>query len=478
VPLSGTKNVSDISEIADKITVKIEGPVQGSGVIVKRYENEYTILTSWHVVKNINADENFIVNTSDGKQHSIDSATISRIGQVDLASISFKSSNEYKVASLGDVENVKSGNPIYVSGYPLPTVAVPVRIRRFLEGKVIANASVEIPNGYQLLYSNPTIPGMSGGSVLNAQGKLVGIHGQGETDAQLSEQSGIAIKTGTNQAVPITHYISTTSNISKANFFDDALGFSISSDDYIVLAESKLGVEGDEEKVIELSTMAIQKSPSALSYFLRAYAKDDLGDSKGAISDYSQALKYSPNDSMILNNRGLVRYGLEDYKGAIADYSKAIALDSSHELAYDNRGLARQGLEDYKGAIADHSKAINIDPNNALAYANRGLARAGLEDYKGAIADHSEAIELDPSNGVDYWNRGDSKFTLEQFRGAIDDYTKAIELFVDDPHSSIYTYRGISYENTGDLESACSDWKRAFEIGDEDAGEWVEDQCR
>ena len=40
--------------------------------------------------------------------------------------------------------------------------------------------------------------------LLNSQGRLVGIHGQGEVDFKSSEQEGIAIKTGTNQAVPIS----------------------------------------------------------------------------------------------------------------------------------------------------------------------------------------------------------------------------------------------------------------------------------
>ena len=68
------------------------------------------------------------------------------------------------------MKSVSSGSGIYVAGFPLPTSAVPTRIFRFLKGDVIANATVAIPNGYQLLYSNPTLPGMSGGAVMNAQG--------------------------------------------------------------------------------------------------------------------------------------------------------------------------------------------------------------------------------------------------------------------------------------------------------------------
>ena len=71
---------------------------------------------------------------------------------------------------------------------------------------MVANATVAITNGYQLLCSNPTLPGISGGAVLNAQGELMGIHGKGEADFEISDQEGVAVKTGTNQAVPIDYY--------------------------------------------------------------------------------------------------------------------------------------------------------------------------------------------------------------------------------------------------------------------------------
>jgi hypothetical protein len=123
-----------------------------------------------------------------------------------MAKLTFSSQESYEIARIGAIQKIKSGMILYVSGFPLPTPAVPTRIWRFLKGEVIANATVDIPNGYQLLYSNPTLPGMSGGAVLNSQGELIGIHGQGETDTKMSEQQGIAVKTGSNQAVPITFY--------------------------------------------------------------------------------------------------------------------------------------------------------------------------------------------------------------------------------------------------------------------------------
>ena len=48
------RDSSEIAKIAKEITVRLEGAgSQGSGVIVKKEVNRYTILTSWHVVKDL-----------------------------------------------------------------------------------------------------------------------------------------------------------------------------------------------------------------------------------------------------------------------------------------------------------------------------------------------------------------------------------------------------------------------------------------
>ena len=82
--------------------------------------------------------------------------------------------------TIGSSSNISQGDKIYVAGYPLATTAVPKRIMRFLPGTVIANSLEPLPDGYQILYTNPTLPGMSGGSVLDASSNLIGIHGRGK----------------------------------------------------------------------------------------------------------------------------------------------------------------------------------------------------------------------------------------------------------------------------------------------------------
>ena len=242
---------------------------------------------------------------------------------------------------------MSSGSGVYVAGFPLPTSAVPTRLWRFLKGDVIANATVAIPNGYQLLYSNPTLPGMSGGAVMNAQGQLVGIHGQGETDSKMSEQQGVAVKTGTNQAVPIAYY----SQYSAGDAVVASSAQATTADDYLAQVRAIVGKKGSEQEVIRLSNKALALRQSEEAYFQRAYAKDALGDKQGAIADYNQAIAVNPQYANTYLNRGNAKYDLGDRQGAIADYTQAIAVNPQYADAYNQRGNAKYYLGDKQGAI-------------------------------------------------------------------------------------------------------------------------------
>jgi hypothetical protein len=44
-------SASEVDKVAESITVLIDGPGPGAGVLVKRQGNTYSVLTAYHVVK-------------------------------------------------------------------------------------------------------------------------------------------------------------------------------------------------------------------------------------------------------------------------------------------------------------------------------------------------------------------------------------------------------------------------------------------
>ena len=529
-----------VAKVAQTIKVRVEGATQGSGVLMKRDGNRYTVLTAWHVVQGQRPGEELDIYTPDGQRHKVEQESIERLGEVDMAVLTFSSSNPYEVAPVGDVKSVSMGSPIFVAGFPLPSSAVPTRLLRFMKGDVIANASVSIPNGYQLLYSNPTVPGMSGGAVMNAQGQMVGIHGQGETDSKMSEQQGIAVKTGTNQAVPIAYYsqylagAAVVGSSAKAN----------SADDYLAQAKALLGKKGGEQEIIRLTNLVLATRESAQAYSYRGVAKFFVGDHQGGITEMSKAIAINPQYAEAYNNRGNAKHLLDDNQGAIADYDQAISINPQYANAYYNRGKAKfdlgdkQGaitdctlaisinpnlpqayacrgtakydLGDKQGAIADYNLAISINPKYANAYAYRGSAKDDLGDKQGAITDFSQAIAINPEGAEAYYNRGNAKYNLGDKKGAIADFSQAIAInpkyaeaynfrgaskyhlgdlqgaiadynhaiAINPKDAEAYYNRGIAHEQVGDLDKACNDWKSASSQGSSDAADWVKKQCQ
>ena len=108
---ANAKDALAVAKIAKAITVRIEGATQGSGVLVKKEGNRYTVLTAWHVVSGNRPGEELAIYTPDGKGQQLEQGSIQRLGEVDMAVLTFSSSGAYEVASIGDIKKSNTINP-------------------------------------------------------------------------------------------------------------------------------------------------------------------------------------------------------------------------------------------------------------------------------------------------------------------------------------------------------------------------------
>ncbi len=342
---------NDISAIAKSINVKIYGPAsEGSGVIIKRDLDKYLVLTSWHVLKDVTATDELNLETNDKFLHYYSKGSIKKIKDVDLGVFKFESANRYEIAEIGEVANSKMLDEIYVFGFPLPNTSVEKSFGRLQPGQITANANAYNKDGYQLLYTNKTLPGMSGGSILNKKGKLIGIHGRSEIDEIYSIGDKL-VSTGTNMGIPISYfedYISKGTKISENK--------KSSADDFLVEAFNLLDTEDNALKMLILAKKSVEIKPSALGYALLARGQEILNDQNSALENYQKAIDLNPN--IELANKYLAKR--LPNKDAIKIYENLTKNFPKNNMYFYLSAKRKLDVGDITGSLEDLENGIKI----------------------------------------------------------------------------------------------------------------------
>ncbi len=410
------KSATEIAAIATETTVKIDntlGVPGGSGVIIAKQNNTYTVLTANHVV--INPNLGYIVKIGT-QQHSVNSVkSLKRQAGLDLAIVTFETPEAYSVATIGDSEYATAGASVYVSGYPLSVDVNAERELEFTTG-MVTSIREGASEGYAMRYQALTRRGMSGGPVFNTSGQLIGVHGQGDVIGSIQNESSSIpepLKTGFNAAIPIE------------NFF--------ASLDIVGLDDADLIVDGgkpDQEEE-EVSVEATKKYVEGIELL-------QSGNAARANDYLIEAAEENPKNALAVYYQGLIDYTKRDINSAIANYDRALQVNPNFALAYFSRGLANYRLGNKSEALADYDNALRVNPVDPWSYLNRGIVREDLQDTSGALADYNQAIKIDPDYGKSYHNRGAIRYEQRDFKGAIADFQKASELFFQQGDNDSY----------------------------------------
>ena len=178
-----------------------------------------------------------------------------------------------KPLPLGNSTDVKIGETVYVAGNP-----------KGLEGTFsngIISSLRDKNTKERLQMTAPISPGSSGGPVLNSKGEVIGVSFMTLVGGQ-----------NLNFAIP-SRYLTELLTKSKSK-------------------PAKPLAQGN-------------RSISAKTYFMWGNTKYHLGDYKGAITDYTQAIRLNPDSANAYYNRGNAKMSLGQHFAAIADYESLSA---------------------------------------------------------------------------------------------------------------------------------------------------------
>jgi tetratricopeptide (TPR) repeat protein len=548
--------LGEIEAKAKQFTVRIDSSSgkNGSGVIVAKQGKTYTVLTAEHVVCEREAATepcgagSYKVATHDGKTYELNKSRFRTEVGVDLGVVEFESDAVYPVATLANY-NTSQSDYVFVAGFPkvgrnvAPQwmfsggVIFEKELGRFIVsdkriasssggGAAIAQSQASFMGGYELVYTSITYGGMSGGVVLDSQGRVIGIHGLAEGESNTEEG---AIQLGNSLGIPINTFMgliprfklspqqiavastkpTSLSQLQNTDVSNAILKVGISKDNakpsiWIERGNQllRLGRFAEAEQAFERAIQlnppfvhlawygkgkalegrfrfqeavkafeaSLLKQPSytpALSNLSRMYRV--LQDSEKALVAINKAIQFAPKNANFYNEKFGVLRKLGRFQEALLAINKAISL-SPRAAFYSERGFAYSYL-DYPKAISDCTKAIAINPEYLPAYLYRGNIYAALKDYPKAIADYTKAIAINPEYAEVYKSRGLTYHESKDYPKAIADYTKAIA--IDPEYAYKYYTRGVIYHESKDYLKAIADYDKAIAIDPEYAYAYV-----
>lgn len=210
-------------------------------------------------------------------------------------------------------------------------------------------------------------------------------------------------------------------------------------------------------------------------YALRGEAYYNIGSYKAADDDFAQALKRSRRNHSYMAWRGKSLSALGKHRKAIRLLNQAITQSGGEPEYFMARAKAFASNQEMGNALADIKHYLTFYPNSKVARLINLDVALQLNRNIDALLIVNRLIRDEPSEYDYYLTRGNIYSKSKNWEVAELDYNKAKELGANS--KELFLSRGTCRFNSGNTSGACSDWKRAIELGSFRAQELVYKHC-
>ena len=229
-------------------------------------------------------------------------------------------------------------------------------------------------------------------------------------------------------------------------------------------------------------TKAIKLLPSykdaRIEHALSLYYSESYSES---LEEHNLLQSLYPDESRVLNNRGIVYEKLNDFRSAKRDYLKAIELNPNRYGAFRNLGLLYQDhYQDPDSALTYFRISAALAPENFEAQFSLVIALQLTGNYEESLTQSKITQKLDSTHSGLYNTQGLTKYYLKDFKGAIADFEHSLAIQMPKIYNSSssnqpYTYNNLAncYHKINDYNNACINWKKAIDAGYVYRAEWL-----
>lgn len=167
----------------------------------------------------------------------------------------------------------------------------------------------------------------------------------------------------------------------------------------------------------------------AMAHVARGHTQLALGRPAEAEKDYTEALALAPNFAALYRDRGRVRFTLGNSDGAMADFTAAIENDPFDPDNHANRGYLRLLQYDFAGAGEDLRKGLFWQKQHPRSDYLLGLLAYATGRYTDAVAHIDKAREGGFRTSETFITRARSLYYLGTFEAAAKEATEGLVAF-------------------------------------------------